>query len=143
MTRERLLGDTFNCLARNIAGITIDVTTSAAADLEMGLSFPTFAKPPMIERAEIDWGVGQPAETMAFSEPQSAATATFAHVYAQDGDHDVSIILYPTADAAPIHINGTVTVTAPPKPPTIYLPLSLHGMLGGDAPMPTVWLDRR
>ncbi len=155
VTRERLLGDTFNFLARNIAGITLNVLEASAPEFEVELALPAYARPPELERAEVDWGDGETDVLMGWGDPfgggrvyPRADDVTFTHAYARPGEYEVALVLYPRADAAPMYIAGTVTVTAPPTPepprnPNIYLPLSLHGMLGGDAPMPTVWLDRR
>ncbi|MFN8421973.1 MAG: S8 family serine peptidase, partial [Anaerolineae bacterium] len=141
--RDRLLGDTFNFLARNLTGIAPTVVNGQADMFEMGLSFPDFASPPRIAKADVDWGDGQPVETLAFSEPIAADEIRLEHAYAKAGEYAVTLVLHPTADAAPIHVKGTVTATAPARPPAIYLPVAVSGPLGGNEDVPAAFVGRR
>ena len=124
--------------------IVYRAAASAKADaFEMGLTFPDFADPPAIDKAEVDWGDGGAAENVAFADPLAADAVRFEHAYARAGDYVVRLVLHPTADAAPIHVHGTVTIEAPAHPPAIYLPAVIRGPLGGDPAEPAAFVGRR
>ncbi len=105
--RDRLLGDTFNFLAKNMSP---KATMLAQADGSVQLSVdlgPT-AAPVQFTRAEIDWGDGQ-RQVVDFTRPTGTAGLTFSHSFATTATErgPARIKLLPVAGtAAPVYVTA-------------------------------------
>jgi len=107
VSRERLMGDTFNFLAKNIRPHAVVLSADPAAT-RVRVSLGAKADPVPLERAEIDWGDGA-VETRALDARAAVASIDLAHAYAAGSPGArggrVSITLVPArGTAAPIHV---------------------------------------
>lgn len=107
--RDRLLGDTFNFLARNMSPkVLVQSGPDGAAVLRVDLG-PT-AAPVRFTRAEIDWGDGR-QEVVDFARPTGAPGLTFRHTFAATAAErsPARIKLLPeTGTAAPVYLTAHV-----------------------------------
>lgn len=127
VSRERLLGDTFNFLANNFAGVGEAMAypeNDSAADgtARVSLVFPDFATVPIVDEVWVDWGDGSEPETIALDEPARADEVVLEHGYAEAGSYDVVVRGMPVGDAAPFELAATLAAEASGATPTIYLP---------------------
>ncbi|MCB0215125.1 MAG: S8 family serine peptidase [Chloroflexi bacterium] len=115
-SRSRLLGDTFNFLAKNLApggGIVVDAAGRASLTLDLGPA----AEPVRFETARIDWGDGR-IEAIDLAGRSGAALPRLAHAYASAAAaaarDDLAVTLYPVrGEAAPVHL--TIRSEAAPR----------------------------
>jgi subtilisin family serine protease len=129
VSQARLLGDTFNFLARNLA-----ITASNAGTVPDGPS-PVIRVTPLelgadevlIVGTEVDWGDGSPVVKESFAAKPIPAQQFFTYTYAQSGTYRVTIKLIPEADqdASSAPVFASLEVTAKVAPKGIYLPLLL------------------
>jgi hypothetical protein len=106
-SRSRLLGDTYNFMAKNMApegGIVIDGQGRATLTVDLGPK----AEPVRFTEARIDWGQGK-VETLRFDQPRGAEALRFAHDYGNRAQADartgVAVTLIPVrGEAAPVYL---------------------------------------
>ena len=126
VSREKLLGDTFNFLTLNLHSVLVE--SDESGDFTLGLQGSTA---PMIGLIIADMGDGTGAATFEFDPPALASELMVKYDYAESGTYDVSWMVYPSEGAAPFEARGTLEVTA--GPPTIYMPLVMSTYtLGGE-----------
>ena len=122
VSRERLLGDTFNFLAMNLHNVGVE----HVAGNDFALSLPEYAADPVIEAIVADMGDGEGSTLFEFDPPVAASELVLEYAYADSGEYDVRWMVYPAenASAAPFPAAGTVEVEV--GQPTIYLPLVMR-----------------
>lgn len=128
VSRQRLLGDAFNFLARNIRADEIAPQFTVTHGLT--LAFPTYARVPLLEKVDVDWGDGSDLESFVFEQPMPADELALHHDYAQQTTYRVTLDLHPMAHAAPI-FGATGEIEGARMLRFIHLPATLKaGQLG-------------
>jgi hypothetical protein len=128
--RTRLLGDTFNYLARNLYPQAIrSQPGGTSGTVSLSFEVPMTAEVPTIRRATVSWGVGAP-EVIELPEPVAVTQLRLQHTYETLGDYFVRVELAPVLDsrvdsptAAPLHYQGMVTAE---RSGSLYLPATAN-----------------
>lgn len=125
VSRETLLGDTFNFLAHNLYDVGVEKTADTAEGSTVRLALPDFASDPMIASVEMDWGDGSGLEQVDVEPPVAASELELTHEYAETGTYEIRFHVTPAAHAAPFVASGEIEVEAA-STPVIYLPLVMR-----------------
>jgi hypothetical protein len=114
VTRERLLGDTFNFLARSLY-VTLEPTVGDAMDVDLAVQVPSGREVvvPLIGEAFVDWGDGGDVESMDFDPTTPAVGVELNHEYSEAGAYEVSVTLIAEDDIAFAPIFAKVEVEVP------------------------------
>lgn len=130
--RDRLMGDTFNFLARNLRADRIQPRWEHPGVLMLAL--PDVAEVPLVGRVDVDWGDGSEVETITIDPPQPADALALAHTYDEAATVTVRLDLYPVAHAAPIYgVSGEIEAAPPVF--EAFLPVAARNaaIAGGEA----------
>ncbi len=128
VSRARLLGDTFNFLARNLYATATNIGVVPDGDSPaISVQVSDIEDEVLIAGTEVDWGDGGPVEKETFPDPKPIpAQQVFTHKYAADGSYWITITMIPDPDQSPrvAPINASIQVRVD-RTAEIYLPLQL------------------